>query len=237
MTSVEAELVARQQAGEAVVMGTVVRIDGRPPSQPGEKILLDRSRALAGTLGCSEFDTAARADAEAVLTSGAPAIRTYVHELGSIEVYLEPYPATPRLTVLGDTPVASELVELARRLGWRTVRRVEEAGDDALAVHTDHDDPALVDQLEVLLRSGARFIGVVGSRRHTGHHLDELVRRGVPASAVGQIQSPVGLDIGAHSAQEIALSIMAGLVAVRHDAPGGWKAAGQPDTGPERTSG
>lgn len=226
LSGVEGELIRRRQRGEAVVLGTVVRIDGAPPSRPGEKILLNRSSALAGTLGCSEFDSAARGDAAGVIESGRPAIRQYQHELGSIEVFLEPHAEAIELVVLGDSPVASELLELAGRLGWRTSRRVTTPSPDAFVVHTDHEDPQLVDQLEPVLRSGARFVGVMGSRRHTGHHLEELVRRGIPASVVGRIQSPVGLDIGARSAAEIALSIMAGLVAIRHGAEGGWKSGG-----------
>ncbi len=208
-------------------MATVIRLDGQPPSRPGEKILFDHTGPLAGTLGCSEFDAAARCDSAVLLTSGEPAIRTYRHELGSIEVFLEPYPGAPRLIVLGDTPVAKELVELAGRLGFRAARGVGDAGEGVFAVHTDHDDPRLVDELELLLRSGAAFVGVMGSRRHTGPHLAELVRRGVPEADVARIQSPVGLDIGARSAAEIALSIMAGLLAIRNDAPGGWKSPGE----------
>ena len=64
----------------------------------------------------------------------------------------------------------------------------------------------------------------MGSRRHTGHHLEELRRRGLPEEAVAAIQSPVGLDLGARGAPEIAVSILAGLLAVRNGAPGGWKA-------------
>ncbi|MDQ6692098.1 MAG: XdhC family protein, partial [Candidatus Dormibacteraeota bacterium] len=118
-----------------------------------------------------------------------------------------------------------------RRLGWRADRRADAAGPATLVVHTDHDDPGLVDQLEAVLRSGVGFIGVMGSRRHTGHHMDELARRGIPLPDIARIQSPVGLDIGARSAGEIALSIMAGLVAVRNGARGGWKANGP---GPRR---
>jgi xanthine dehydrogenase accessory factor len=74
----------------------------------------------------------------------------------------------------------------------------------------------------VLARS-PRFIGLVGSRRHTGHHLEALRLKGVPEEVIERIQSPVGLDIGARSAEEIALSILAGLVAVRRGGTGGWK--------------
>ncbi len=202
-------------------MATVVRVAGEPPARTGEKILLDRTGALAGTLGCSEFDAAARADAAPVLRTGRPELRTYRHDLGSIEVYLEPYPPVPLLVVLGRTPVAEALVRWGRELGFRAVTELpEEVPTGAYVVHTDHDDPDLPDQLERILRRQPRFVGVMGSRRHTAHHLAELRRRGV---AVDSIRSPVGLEIGARSAPEIALSILAGLVAARSGAKVGWK--------------
>jgi xanthine/CO dehydrogenase XdhC/CoxF family maturation factor len=76
--------------------------------------------------------------------------------------------------------------------------------------------------LEVLLPRSPRFIGLVGSRRHTGHHLDALRAKGVDESVIARIQSPVGLDIGALTPNEIALSILAGLIAKRRDRQAGW---------------
>ncbi|GAC1657597.1 MAG: XdhC family protein [Candidatus Dormibacteraceae bacterium] len=222
--TVEAELVRRRNLGEAVVLATVIRVDGKPPSRPGEKILLGRDEAIAGTLGCSEFDSAARADAAGILDSGQPGLRTYRHDLGVIEVYLEPYGAEPALLVLGETPVGGLLREWAARAGFRVAGTPEIGRGELYVVATDHDDAGLADQLEAALRAKPRFIGVMGSRRHTGHHLDELRRRGADEKAVAAIQSPVGLDIGARTAEEIALSILAGLVAVRRGARGGWKA-------------
>jgi xanthine dehydrogenase accessory factor len=224
LSDVESELVRSRAEGREVVLATVVKTDGEPPSRPGEKILLDRSGALSGTLGCSEFDAAAKADAADFLDAGSPGLRTYRHDLGSIEVYLEPYPASAILIILGATPVARELAELGPRLGFRVTTSAQTPSAGAFAVHTDHDDARLADDLERILRAGPRFVGVMGSRRHTGHHLEELRRRGVPAAAVDSIQTPVGLDLGARSAPEIALSILAGLVAVRNGAGGGWKA-------------
>jgi xanthine dehydrogenase accessory factor len=63
----------------------------------------------------------------------------------------------------------------------------------------------------------------MGSRRHTGHHLEALRVRGLPEAAIAQIQTPVGLDLGAQTPPEIALSILAGLVALRRGGAGGWK--------------
>jgi xanthine dehydrogenase accessory factor len=68
-----------------------------------------------------------------------------------------------------------------------------------------------------------RFVGLMGSRRHTGHHLDALRSRGLSDEQIARVQSPVGLDIGAQTPAEIALSILAGLVAIRRGAAGGWK--------------
>lgn len=210
-------------------MATVIKVDGEPPSEPGAKLVMSRDRALAGTLGCSEFDGAALADAAAVATAASPQVRTYHHDLGSIEVYLEPYAAAPTLVVFAATPVARALVRWAGEIGFRPVL-AETAADlpaetsgEMYVVHTNHDAPDLVVALEAVLARNPRFIGLVGSRRHTGHHLEALRAKGVGEDVIGRIQSPVGLDIGARTAPEIALSILAGLVAIRRGAAGGWK--------------
>jgi xanthine dehydrogenase accessory factor len=221
MPDVELELADRIRRGEGVVVATVIKLGGSPPSRPGAKAIFHGAAALAGTLGCAEFDAQAQADAARVLASGAPELRTYTHDLGTIEVYLEPHQPAPLLLVLGDTPVARQLAAWAAEVGFRvkTSASAEDLGAGELyAVHTDHDAPGLVDALEPVLRAGARYVGVMGSRRHTGHHLAELERRGIDTSAV---ETPVGLDLGAVTAEEIALAILAGLVAVRRGGGGG----------------
>ncbi|HEV2476831.1 MAG TPA: XdhC family protein [Candidatus Dormibacteraeota bacterium] len=229
MPSVEEELAQRTGRGEEVVLATVIKLDGEPPSQPGAKLLMSRSSALAGTLGCSEFDSAALEDAGGIAAAGSPQLRTYRHELGSIDVYLEPYAASPTLVVFADTPVGRALARRAPEVGFRAML-IDSARDlpehlasEIYVVHTDHDAPDLVEALEAVLPRSPRFIGLVGSRRHTGHHLEALRAKGVPEEVIAQIQSPVGLDIGARGAEEIALSILAGLVAVRRGGTGGWK--------------
>ncbi len=231
MPDIEIELARRLERGEELVLATVVRTDGKPPSQLGAKALLARERALAGTLGCSEFDAAALADAPGLLQAGTPAIRTYQHDLGSIEVYLEPHVAQPTLLVIADTPVARSLARWASEVGFRALTAdglddlPEELGDaDLYVIHTNHDAPDLPAVLERLLRRQPppRYMGLMGSRRHTGHHLETLAARGFTPAALERIQSPVGLDLGARTPEEIALSMLAGLVAVRRGAQGGW---------------
>jgi xanthine dehydrogenase accessory factor len=243
--TVEDELARRVSRGEEVVLATVIKLDGEPPSHSGAKLLMSRAAAIAGTLGCSEFDSAALADAAPTARAAAPQLRTYRHDLGSIEVYLEPYPAPALLVVFAATPVARALLRWAPEVGFRPVLvetrpgrmsgadwpeaitslrslRTALAGE-VYAVHTDHDAEDLVESLEVLLPAHPAFIGLVGSGRHTGHHLDALRARGVAEDVIARIQTPVGLDIGARTPAEIALSVLAGLVAIRRGAPAGWK--------------
>ena len=104
MPSVEEELAQRLARGEEVVLATVIKLDGKPPSRAGAKLLMTRTAALAGTLGCSEFDSAALEDAGPIADSGTPQLRTYRHDLGSIEAYLEPHAPVPTLVVFGATP-------------------------------------------------------------------------------------------------------------------------------------
>lgn len=226
MSDVESELARRIGRGEEVVLTTVVRLDGDPPSRTGAKALFNRDRHLAGTLGCSEFDAQARKDAASFLASGAPGLRTYRHELGSIDVYGEPYLPRPLLVVIADTPVAGALRRWAPEVGFEVANSPpsERPATDLYVVHTDHEAPDLVEVLEHLISMGPRFVGLMGSRRHTGHHLEALLARGMAEEQVARIQSPVGLDLGAQTPSEIALSILAGLVALRRGGRAGWKA-------------
>jgi molybdopterin adenylyltransferase len=231
--------------GRPVVVATALRVHGSPPCRPGQKLLVGPDGPVEGTLGCAEFDSAAEADVPAVLASREPALRTYEHELGSVEVFLEPRAPRPALVVLGATPVAVWLLRWSRDLGYATVlvepraERVttehKELADQVVAdpdsldlpgevdaVHTDHDAPRLAEHMGALVLGGARFVGVMGSSRHASPHLNALRRLGLSEDQVAAIRSPVGMDIGSRTPQEIALSILAGLVAARTGRPGGW---------------
>jgi xanthine dehydrogenase accessory factor len=239
------EATRRLDEGEEVVLVTAVRTDGAPPCRPGQKLLLGPNGPLAGTLGCSEFDASAVAETRALLASGEPAVRTFTHDLGAVEVYMEPLRPRPRLVVLGATPVAECLLRGAAELGYATVlvenreERVTPAhraaagkvaasvagiplGPALDAVHTDHDAPDIVDQLAPLVRAGIHFVGVMGSARHTARHLEALRSMGCGDDELARLRTPVGLDLGARTPAEIALSILAGLLAARTGRTGGW---------------
>jgi molybdenum cofactor synthesis domain-containing protein len=235
----------RSQPRPGTVTATAVKVLGSPPCRVGQKLVLGPGGPLEGTLGCAEFDAAAVADAPAALERGEPFTRRYEHELGSVEVFFEPAGARSRTVVLAASPVGLELLREARRLGDETVlveareeritpehRREAErvvatvadvdVGASTDAVHTDHDAPDIAEQLAALLRTPARFIGVMGSRRHVGPHVEALRAMGFTDDDLARLRSPVGVDVGARTPAEIAISIVAGLLAARHGRDPAW---------------
>jgi molybdenum cofactor synthesis domain-containing protein len=231
-------------AGEPFVVATAVAVHGDPPCTVGNRMVIGPGGPLEGTLGCAEFDSAAVAAAERVVAAGEAATHRFHHELGDADVYLEPRLRGPLLVVVSATPVAAELLSLARTLGYETVL-VESRPERVTSAHraaagrvvtgtgeiivdertdvvcTDHDAPGLPEILSALLDTPAASIGVMGSRRHVAPHVEALRARGVPEEHIARVHSPVGLDIGARTPAEIAVSIAAGLVAARTGRDGG----------------
>jgi molybdenum cofactor synthesis domain-containing protein len=233
------------RAGEpAWVDAKAVKVHGTPPCRVGNAMRIVPDGEVHGTLGCAEFDEAAVRDAAEVLATGVPETRTYHHDQGDVEVYLEPHRAAPSLAIVSATDVARELAALAPGLGYapvliesraerltdadrRTARVAASLADleidaDTRVVFTDHDAPEVTEALAAVLRSPARFIGVMGSKRHVGPYVAGLRERGFGEDDLARIRSPLGLDLGGRSPSEIALSIAAGLVADANERDAGW---------------
>lgn len=152
-------------------------------------------------------------------------------------------PDRRRLVLVFVSPVAAEMAVLADRLGWpvtvvdpsrerldadpvpyaRTCLSVAEAGLDAGCdvVVCDHDRPELGDVLADVLAGPTRWVGVMGSLRHTAPHVAALQERGFPDDVISRVHRPIGLDVGSRTPPEIALSTMAGLLADRNGKTGG----------------
>jgi molybdopterin adenylyltransferase len=216
-------------------------VAGEPPCRVGMSMAIQPGGPVHGTLGCAEFDEQAVSAAAEVLGAGEPATRVLHHDLGDIEVYLEPHRRPPRLVVVSATDVARALRAHLRRLGYHAIMvesradrvlpadepLVASLGDlelteDDAVVLTDHDSPDAAEVLAAAARSPARFVGMMSSRRHVERHLDAIRALGLSDDEVARVRAPVGLDIGGRSAEEIALSIAAGIVADDHGRDGGW---------------
>lgn len=152
------------------------------------------------------------------------------HSGGAMDIYIEPNLPRPRLVLVGDSPVVETLAAIGRILAYHVVvvapGLTAGAFPEADEVHTDlealatavtpetyavvatmgkYDESALL----ALAPSAARYVGFVASRRRAAVVRDALREKGVAADAVDRIQNPAGVDIAAHTPEEIALSVMA----------------------------
>jgi xanthine dehydrogenase accessory factor len=133
---------------------------------------------------------------------------------GALELFLEPHLPPPRVAVAGDSPVARALVELCEPLGFRArIGAIAEPGDFAAVVAAlGHGDEEAVRQG---LEAGCEYVGLVASHTRGAAVLDALRAEGMPDDALARVHTPAGVAIGARTHAEIALSILAELVAVR----------------------
>ena len=143
------------------------------------------------------------------------------------------------------SPVAELLLHFGLETGYRTVLfepdpvRLTDAmrvgphqiigapGGDAFGqladvVVTDHDRPELGDVLAAVLAEPTRWVGVMGSPRHTAPHIAALRERGFAEAEIARVHRPIGLNIGSRSPAEIAIATLAGLIADRNGRPGGF---------------
>jgi xanthine dehydrogenase accessory factor len=224
-----------QRDGGRAVLFTVVEGDG-----VGSKLLVVEGGEIVGD-GPAEL--AERADE---LIRGA---RSRTLELPARKVFCEVYGPPPRLLVYGAVDTAEALSAAAKLLGWRTIvadarpkfatrERIPSADEligawpeeafaqvqpdhaTAIVVLT-HDDKFDLPALELALASDAFYIGLIGGRRNQEKKRERLRENGVGEEAIDRISGPCGLDIGADSVPETALSILAEAVAARNGREGG----------------
>jgi xanthine dehydrogenase accessory factor len=210
--------------------------------EDGAKLLVRADGATEGTLGDPALDERAAALADELMWAERSERRGDLF----VDVTFPP----PRLIVFGAVDFAAALCKMARATGWRAfvvdprarfaqparfpdAEQVvaawpEEAFqrlggiDRATAIAVLTHDPKLDDAALVLaLRSDAGYIGAMGSRRAQERRRERLVAKGVDEADLTRVSAPIGLDIGALTAEETALSIMAEIVAMRHGRAGG----------------
>jgi len=225
------------RAGVPFVAATVVRAQRPTSARAGDTALVMEDGVIEGFVGGTCAESSLRVHALETLVSGEPLLLrirpgepgTTVEEGavtvvnpclsgGAIEIYLEPRLPAPRVLVVGDTSVARALQELGAPLGFSMEivpgEQVTPDGNVAALIVASHgrgEEPAL----EAALRAGVAYVGLVASATRGAAvvatlEVDEALR--------GRVHTPAGLQIGARSAPEIALSILAELVADRSSA-------------------
>ncbi len=208
----------------------------------GQKVLVNSDGAqLFASAGLASNQAATLADAA---HQSLQAGQTKTYTIAEWNVLIEVHVPRPRLIIVGGAHVAMALQRFAQQLGFEVMlidprkafATAERFPDIAQILHTypdkalpqigltsetylavlTHDpkidDPALI----TALPAGVRYIGVLSSRRTHEKRLERLTAQGVDTSLFAQIHIPIGLNIGAKTPEEIALSIMAEIIAVKN---------------------
>jgi xanthine dehydrogenase accessory factor len=222
----------------------IVTIIHGPPGYLGRELFYTGSEKVEGGLG-SELDEMSRQYAEICLQSGQSSIFQAKSVSGEeIRLFVDVISPPPQLVMVGGVHIAITLASLAKTLGYRTVvidprrafgnlerfphadRLIQAWPQEAFAQVTltrstavamlTHDpkidDPAL----KIVLDSPAFYIGALGSRKTNEKRRQRLLEGGVSEEKLARLHAPIGLQLGGRTPEEIALAIMAEIVAVRY---------------------
>jgi xanthine dehydrogenase accessory factor len=212
----------------------------------GAKLLVKADGGISGGLDDAELEREAVAAADELMW----AERSELREVGDVTLFVDVTAPAPRLVVFGAVDYAAALCRLARAAGWlpyvcdprsqfATAARFPDAKeviaawpeeafariggiDRATYIAVLTHDPKLDDAaLSLALRSDAPYVGAMGSRRAQAQRRERLLAAGLEEELIDRVAAPIGLDLGALTPEETALSIMAEVVAVRHGRSGG----------------
>jgi xanthine dehydrogenase accessory factor len=234
-----AAITAEQPVAVATVVGGLEIAGAKLLAQPGGVTL--------GSLGAGLPEQVIIGDMLAMLARAESGIRSYATPVGDVQVFIETYPPPPTMFIVGAVHIAIPLVTFAKTLGFRTVvvdargafatpERFAHADelimawpDEALEGKLNSNsfvvllthDPKLDDPaLKIALPSPARYVGALGSPSTHAKRLARLREEGVPEQQLARLHAPIGLKLGASTPEEIAVSIIAEVVAAKHGLTG-----------------
>ena len=249
-----------RREGQSFCIATVVRTKDATSAKPGAKAVITGDGELHGFLGGGCVTGAVRKEAGFALTEGEPRMirvkpqdevvapvdqdgmklhKSSCPSGGTVEIFLEPMKAQRRLVILGASPIARSLLEIARAVGYASVLGAVDAEDDiaglagqsfnafAEAAKLAGPQDALIlstqgrrdrEALRAALESEAGYVAMVASRRKFAALCAEVADSDALRRRAAQIHAPAGLDLKAVEPEEIALSILAEIVAWRRGA-------------------
>jgi len=219
--------------GVAFALATVVDVERPASARRGDRALVTADGKLEGWVGgaCSEpivvreaLQALAEGEPRLVRIAppgrGSPAGRGDVvcaesscASEGVVEVLVEPQLPAPLVAVVGGSPAASTLARLAPEVGWRVAREVVADATAVVVATMGHGDE---EALGEALALGVGYVGLVASSRRAASVLRALRERGLDEEALASVRSPAGLDLGPSTQPEIAVAVLAELVAWRH---------------------
>jgi xanthine dehydrogenase accessory factor len=218
-------------ADEPVAVATVIGGEASLAAQLA--VWADR---VEGSLGTEGLDVAVIDDARGLLAQGQTVVRHYgprgERRQDEVAVFVESFAPPPRMLVFGAIDFAAAVARIGKYHGYRvtvcdarpvfaTAKRFPVDARTVITVLT-HDPKFDVPLLEVALRTPAAYVGAMGSRRTHDDRLARLRELGFDDTELTRLRSPIGLDLGARTPEETAVSIAAEIVGLR------WGGSGRP---------
>lgn len=225
--------------GEKFAMATVVWRQGPSSGHEGARAIVTADGEIHGWIGGACAEPVVIREAQRVIGEGEPqlillgspeefghvpegmiSVPMSCQSEGALQVYIEPVLSAPGLVVVGRSPMATTLVDLASVLSWRAelIDSAQFTGDrvnrDSIVVVATqgHDDE---DTLERAVLAQPAFVGLVASQKRGEAVMATLRDRGIDPDLLDTVRFPVGIDLGHTTHNEIAVSVLAELVALR----------------------
>jgi xanthine dehydrogenase accessory factor len=233
------------RSGQAFALATVVWRQGPSSSKQGSRAIITADGQLDGWIGGACAEPVVIREAKQVMADGnarllllgspdqfggaVPEGMTVVpiscQSEGALEIYIEPVLPVPHLVIVGSSPMANTLAQLARALDWSTdlVSPPEFTAAGASQPRADERSMVIVatqghgdeDMVERAVAMRPAYLGLVASRRRGEAVLGYLAERGVPKDQLDKVHAPAGLDLGKTTHEEMAVAILAELVQLR----------------------
>ncbi len=233
------------RSGQAFALATVVWRQGPSSSKQGSRAIITSDGQLHGWIGgaCAEpvvireaRQVMADGNARLLLLGSPDQFGTAIPEgmtvvpiscqsEGALEVYIEPVLPVPHLVIVGNSPMAHTLAQLARSLDWLTDlvspqeftagsagQQWADARSMVIVATQGHGDEDMIEQAAAMRPA---YLGLVASRRRAEAVLGYLAERGVPRDELDRVHAPAGLDLGRTTHEEMAVAILAELVQLR----------------------
>ncbi|MFH1215289.1 MAG: XdhC family protein [Pseudomonadota bacterium] len=230
--SIYEEIVRLKKERKPAALATVIETSGSTPRKAGAKMLVYQSGSIAGTIGGGKAEADTIAAAQDAMQSGESRILQFSspEENGNIcgatmLVYLEPSGAAPRMVAIGSGHVAKAVCRAAEAAGFLVnllppeenlaellLERCADPESYILIATSTHQQDFSAARLA--LKTPARYIGVIGSRKKRKALDSYLSAQGLSATDIDRVISPAGIDIGAETPDEIAVSVVAQMIQV-----------------------
>ena len=233
-----------KQKGGSAILATLVSVDGDFPKGEGSKVLIEPSGEKVGSLlGGAELEKRILREGEAQLEEKKPKVLVFRQEDRKMEVLLEPVFSEPTIYIFGGGHISEQLAPLAKKVHFKVVvvddremfanrERFPEADEVIVSEFEKCFDQLNIDDssyiiivtrghlydgfvLEQALRTNARYIGMIGSKKKIKTLYEILVKKGVSKETLNRVHAPIGLDINSETPEEIAVSIVAQLIKTR----------------------